>query len=213
MATNQLQSGGNLVTARGGTDNVQLMSQYRSAYGEQTANGKVFHGCGAIAGNSFPLYTATAFVFGLWNTSTEVDLELIKFSAGYVSGTGVAGPFGYNFKANAGLGVGVPVAAFNHVATGIKNGRIGAGLQSKASFTNAATNTVVAAAATDFIPGNMSELVTTAADATNVPFVMEEWFHGTIIIPPGCLIWPAALLASVSLFNMRLTWMEVPRGV
>lgn len=183
------------------------VSQYHGQFYHAAYRDKLFHGCSVVGGNSFPIYTATAFVFGLWNKSAEVNLELISFKAAYVSGTGVAGPFGYMTK-DVGLAVGVPLAAFNHVATGIRPGRLYAGGTSKAGFSNAATNTIVAGAAADFIPGNMYQPVVTAADATQGPTTLEERFDGSIIIPPGTLFWPAALLASVSLYTMRLTWIE-----
>jgi hypothetical protein len=198
-----------------GPQGEQLNAKLHGDNYTQNKNGKLFHGCSVVGGNAFPIYSATALVFALWNPlGSGVDLELVKFTAGYVSGTGVAGPFGYSFKSDAGAqaATGSPVAAFNHVSTGIIGGNLGAGSVSAARFSNAATNTIVAAPTTNFIPGNLSQLVTTAADATNVPFIMEEQFNGSIIVPPGVLFFPCALLASVSLFAMKLTWNEVPRG-
>jgi hypothetical protein len=197
-----------------GGQNEQLSSKLHGDNYTQNKNGKLFHGCSVVGGNAFPIYSATALVFALWNPlGSGVDLELVRFTAGYVSGTGVAGPFGYSFKSDAGAqaATGSPVAAFNHVSTGIIGGNLGAGSVSQAKFTNAATNTIVAAPTANFIPSNLSHLVTTAADATNVPFMMEETFNGDIIIPPGVLFFPCALLASVSLFAMKLTWMEHAR--
>ena len=197
----------------GGKSGEGLVAQIHGRNYSTAVRGKVFHGISVPAGNSFPLYTATAFVFGVWNPlGSGVNLELIRFTAAYVSGTGVAGPFGYNFKPDAGsqAATGSPVAAFNHVALGIKNGILGGGETSKAQFTNAATNTVVAALTTNFIPNNMSHVVITAADATITPFMLEDNIDGSIIVPPGCLFWPAALLASVSLYEMKLTWAEYP---
>ena len=184
-----------------------------SRYQELAQRGQVFHGLSVVGGNSFVIYSATALTFALWNKSTTHNLELIRFTAGYVSGTGVAGPFGYSFKTDAGFqaATGSPVAAFADASsTGIKNAILGLGNATKATLSNAATTTIVAAPTTNFIPGNMSHLVTTAADATNVPFIMEDNINGSIIVPPGCLIFPSALLASVSLFTMKFTWAEVP---
>ena len=188
-----------------------LTSGYHGDYYNAAYRGRLFHGCGVVAANSFPIYTSTAIVFGLWNASSEVNLELVKFSAAYVSGTAVAGPVGYNTK-DVGLAVGVPLSAFNPTPLGVRPGLMGgSGSVSKAKFTNAATNTVVAAAAADFIPGNAYLSVITAADATQgIVQGVEEWFHGSIILAPGMIWWPCALLASVSLFAMRVVWIEVP---
>src|SRR3990167_637829 len=172
-----------------------LTGSYHGRYYNAAKRGKLFHGCSAIAGNSFPIYNTTAFVFGLWNDTTDINLELVYFSAAYVSGTGVAGPFGLNFKPNTGNALGTPVSAFNDVRTGVKPGILGSNTTSRAKFSNAATNTVAAAAAADFIPLNMSHVVITAADATITPFILEQWFHGSIIVGPGTVLWPAALLA------------------
>ena len=43
-----------------------ITSDYHGKYYTAAKRGALFHGCGVIAGNSFPLYTTTAFVFGLW---------------------------------------------------------------------------------------------------------------------------------------------------
>lgn len=173
--------------------------------------GALFHGCSVIAGNSLPIYSTTAPVFALWNTSTSANLVLLSFRLGYVSGTAVPAPVLYTWG-QVGTTVGVPVAAFNSVAStrwlvpGLLGGSQGA---SRASFSNAATNTIVAL--TNQIPSNMSYLTTTAATTSGPPgTIMQEDFEGSIILTPGTFFFPSALLASVSLFTMRLTWAEVP---
>jgi len=40
--------------------------------------------------------------------------------------------------------------------------------------------------------------------------VVEENFDGNMIIPPGWAFFPLALLASVSLYQQRLVWVENP---
>jgi hypothetical protein len=40
--------------------------------------------------------------------------------------------------------------------------------------------------------------------------VVEENFDGSIIVPPGWALFPVALLASVSLYQQRLVWIENP---
>ena len=186
-----------------------LTSDYHGRYYQAAVAGKLFHGISVIAGNSIPIYTTTAPIFVLWNSSTDTVAELVSFKLGYVSGTGVAGPVVYGFK-DVGNAVGVPLAAFNHVAASIKPGVLNAVSASKMKFSNAATNTIVPITTTDILPANMNMTVITAADATRGVDVQEEYFDGSIIVPPGYIFFPCALLASVSLFNMRLTWIETP---
>ncbi len=185
----------------------QLVSDYHGRYYTAAYRDRLFHGCSVVAGNSFPIYTSTAIVFGLWNNTTDTNLELVSFKCGYVSGTGVMGPVGYNTK-NVGTTVGVPLSAWNPTPAGVRPGKLFSGVSSKASFSNAATNTVVAAAVADWIPSNMYIPVITANDTSNEATTMEEYFDGSFILPPGALWWPANLLASVSLFTMRVTWIE-----
>jgi hypothetical protein len=199
---------GGLVTAAG-----------RSPYGESASRGRIFHGNSVVGGNAFPIYSATALVFALWNPlGSGFNLELLKFSAAYVSGVGAAGSLGYNWKADAGAqaATGSPVAAFNHVAAGIVSGLLGNGPTSVAKFSNAATNTIVAAPTANFISGNHGQIVGTGTGATTtIPVqttwqVIEDFIDGSIIIPPGVLFFPCGLVASVDLFSMKLTWQEVP---
>jgi len=49
-----------------------------------------------------------------------------------------------------------------------------------------------------------------AASTTASVIVVEENFDGSIIIPPGWAFFPVALLASVSLYQQRLVWVENP---
>ena len=186
-----------------------LTSSYHGERYNANYRDKLFHAVSVVGGNSFPIYSATALVFALWNASADVNLELVRFTAAYVSGTGVAGPFGYQWK-NVGTTVGVPLSAFTHVASGIISGKPGGGAVSKAQFANSAA-TIVAAPTANFIPSKMGQMVITAADTTQGVYQLEEEFKGDIILEPGILFFPAALLASVSLFAMKLTYIEVPR--
>src|ERR1035437_4988237 len=72
-----------------------MLSELHGKWYQAAYLGKVFHGSSAITGIAVPLYTATTQALCLWNQSATVNLELIKFSLGYVSGTEVAGPIAY----------------------------------------------------------------------------------------------------------------------
>jgi len=178
-------------------------------YGAARA-GKLFHGCSVVGGNAIPISSATAITFMLWNTSTTVNLELLTYRLGYVSTTDVPGGviYNYGYQGNAIGPAGAAITAFNNVPASIVPGMLSSSpAASQASFSNAATNTVKAV--TTFIPGNMSQLTATAATTGN-PFILQEDFEGSIIIPPGWFFFPAATAASGAVYTQRLTWAEWP---
>ena len=201
----------------GGPQGDAYVSEWHGNRAAATRAGKLFHGCGVVAGNAFPIYTTTAPLFCLWNTGPN-NVELVRFTAGYVSGTTVAGPYGYQFIPNcaaAGNGAtgGQYLTAFNSVPKAVIPGLIGSGAASTCLFSNAATNTITSAgeaiAIVNYIPGNMSTQIIESS-ATAGTTVIEEVFNGDIIIPPNTFFYPVGLVASVGLFNMRLTWIETP---
>lgn len=172
--------------------------------------GVLYHGCSVIAGNSAPIYSTTAPVFCLWNTSSAVNLVLLSFRMGYISGTGVPAPLYYTWG-QVGTSVAVGVTAFNSVTSSrwLVPGLVGGSqASSRASFSNAATNTIVAL--TNQMPSNLSWRTITAASTDGQMQVAQEDFEGSVILTPGTFFFPSALLASVSLFSMRLTWAEIP---
>jgi hypothetical protein len=178
---------------------------YQAAYA-----GKVFHGSSAITGIAVPLYTATTQALCLWNQSNTVNLELIKFSLGYVSGTEVAGPIAYGMLfAGTAPATAAPIATFTPAPTYVRPAMAGNGV-SQAALANVTVTTTAAIPVGNIIASSISGTAYAAATSTAAPSVLEEQFDGSIIIPPGWAIFPLALLATVTLWTQRFVWAEWP---
>jgi hypothetical protein len=195
----------------GGPQGDSYVSEIHGKWATAARQGRLFHGSSAAAGIAIPLYTATTQALCLWNTSTNVDLELVKYSLGYVSGTTVAGPVMYALL-NAGYayGTGSPIATFTNAPTYMRPGRAGSGA-SQAQFANVTVTTTAALPVAQMIGSSISQPDAFAAASTTAPvIVVEENFDGSIIVPPGWAFFPMALLASVSLYQQRIVWIENP---
>ena len=195
----------------GGPQGDSYVSEIHGKWATASRQGRLFHGSSAAAGIAIPLYTATTQALCLWNTSTNVDLELVKYSLGYVSGTTVAGPVMYALL-NAGYayGTGSPIATFTNAPTYMRPGRAGSGA-SQAQFANVTVTTTAALPVAQMIGSSISQPDAFAAASTTAPvIVVEENFDGSIIVPPGWALFPVALLASVTLYQQRLVWIENP---
>jgi hypothetical protein len=199
------------VSQQGGPHGDAYVSELHGKWATAARQGRLFHGSSAAAGIAIPLYTATTQALCLWNTSTNVDLEIVKYSLGYVSGTTVAGPIMYALL-NAGYayGTGSPIATFTNAPTYMRPGRAGTGL-SQAQFANVTVTTTAALPVAQMIGSSISTPdALTAASTTIATMVIEENFDGSIIVPPGWALFPVALLASVTLYQQRLVWIENP---
>lgn len=196
---------------QGGPHGDAYVSELHGKWATAARQGRLFHGSSAAGGIAIPLYTATTQALCLWNTSTNVELELVKYSLGYVSGTTVAGPIMYAMlQAGFSYGTAAPIATFTNAPTYIRPGRPGTGT-TQAQLANVTVTTTAALPVAQMIGSSISQPDAFAAASTTAPvIVVEENFDGSIIIPPGWAFFPVALLASVSLYQQRLVWVENP---
>jgi len=199
---------------QGGPHGDAYVSELHGKWATAARQGRLFHGSSAAGGIAIPLYTATTQALCLWNTSTNVELELVKYSLGYVSGTTVAGPIMYAMlQAGFSYGTAAPIATFTNAPTYIRPGRPGTGT-TQAQLANATVTTTAALPVAQMIGSSISQPDAFAAASTTAPvIVVEENFEGSIIVPPGWALFPVALLASVSLYQQRLVWIENPLAV
>ena len=199
------------VSQQGGPNGDAYVSEIHGKWATAARQGRLFHGSTPAAGLAVPLYTATTQALCLWNTSTTVELEIVKFSMTYVSGSTVAGPVMYG-RLNAGYAAATaaPIATFTNAPTYIQPGRCGTGV-SQAQLANATVTTTAAIPVANIINSSICTPDAFAAASTTVPLVVvEENFDGNMIIPPGWAFFPLALLASVSLYQQRIVWIENP---
>jgi len=177
-----------------------------------TRQGKVFTGNIAAAGVVLPIYSNNTQQCGLWNPAgTGVDLVLLRVAMTYVSTTGAAG--GYVISQLTGLGsavaTGSSITAFTETAA--VSDYPGGGFTSVAKFGQGATLTVVGASVTIKRGLGINQLVTTAADATTVPWKADIDFDGDVVVTPGSAIFLAGNIATLTTWSGSLTWAEVSR--
>jgi hypothetical protein len=150
----------------------------------------------------------------IWNpVGSGVNVELIKVSTARASGTADFGAIGLMFlKVNqSSLATAAPITAF--AETTAKNRLLGSGIVSAVKSSNAGTVTITAGAATDWLETlftmNLEADTGTAHATTKADFD----FEGSVIVPPGCLVYVAATKASVALFATSVVWKEIPLTV
>lgn len=183
-----------------------------------TLAGRVFSQAATPLGLAIPIYTATAIAGGMpvWNPpGSNRNIELISVDFTYGSGTAVYGSIGLMAGQLNSIATASGCSAF--AATTPVNGFLLAGANSKAMSSNAGTVTVTAgtaAAPVAGVPGagwvrSLAEInleaQTATAQSTNV---ITYQFNGTILIPPGVLIYFASTLASVALYATTVVWAE-----
>jgi hypothetical protein len=178
--------------------------------GQQALAGNVFIGSTALAGVQLPVGSSTsAQLFGLWNPAgSGVNVVLDKLMVGVGTlGSSIVSSLCWMATLNAGsnIGTAAPIVAFNQVTP--VNAKVGAGVASRTRFTNAATNTVIAAP-TMLMTLAMAQSVA----ATGIPAAAQAYYFdhdGCLIIPQGVAIWLGATAAPVSAYQVTLTWAEV----
>ncbi len=185
-----------------------------------TLLGRVFSQAATPAGLALPIYTATAIVGGMpiWNppgSNRNVELLIAEFE--WVSGTAGIGSVGLMAGQLNSIATASGCSAF--AATTPANGLLLGGNASKVQSSNAGTVTVTAGVATapvGGVPGagwvrslasiNLENSTTTPEPSTSIAYD----FKGTVIVPPGVLIYFACSVASVALYASTITWKEIP---
>lgn len=176
----------------------------------------------AIAGLALPIYSGTSVGGGspLYNpTGSNRNIELISYDVVYASGTGAATFDGIFLMAGqvSAVGTGTGCSVFTSAAP--TNGILLAGPPSKALSGNGGPVTVTAGTATAPVNGVVGAGVIRSLFSTNIEaatatahgtLVCRYTFDGTVVVPPGVLIYLAAIVASVSLYNVTVCWKEVP---
>lgn len=177
-------------------------------YYDQAKQGHVFIGSTAVAGVVPPIFSNVAQTFALWNPfGSGKNIVPLKLQAGYVSTTGAAGnlALAYNPAAGANFGTAAPIATGTFAAP--VNALLGG--NGDASIARFAPATITFTAAPLFLRSlGMSQLVTTAADITNVPWTLETDFDGSLVLAPGAIICVAGNIATLSIWDFALTWAE-----
>lgn len=176
-------------------------------------DGRVFSQAATPLGLAIPIYTATALAGGMpvWNPKgSGVLVELISVDIGYGSGTADYASVGlmYIGTNQSNLATGAWITAF--AETTPKNGRLGEGRASAVKSSNAGTVTVTAGAAGDWVRTVASINLEAQTGTAHGTVVAHYDFDGTVLVPPGGLVYLAATKASVALYASAVVWKEIP---
>ena len=192
-------------------DRAQLIQDLHGKHYEDCLAGRVFSHTPTPLGLEIPVYTETDFVGGMpiWNPSnSNVRVELISLTVGKASGTADFGAIVLMHRNNVGtdIAAGSEITAFAETVP--FNGFLGAGLASRVKSSSAGTCTCSAGVAAEAIRSFHGSGV--AADLTATPLDgFHHDFNGTVIVPPGTVIWVAMTQDSSALYCTTFVWKEL----
>lgn len=196
------------VNQLGGNLGEGVVSELHGKYYNLARAGLVFHGSTAAAGVLIPISSTTSPTFALWNPGNSGhNVVLIAYKVGWVGTTGAPGSILYMVSTGVGsnIATGAPISAFT--AGTPQNGLVGGGANSTSKFTPSAAT--IAAAGTVFGCAGFSQLTTTGT-ATFGTVELIDYLDGTIILPPGTLLYTAGSAALLSAFMQTFIWSEIP---
>lgn len=173
--------------------------------------GNVFIGTTAVAGVNPPAYNATAHTFCVWNPlGSGKNIVPMHLLVGYSATTGATGNVVISYQNGVGAQVATGAAITAATLVAALNAKIGAGNSSVAKFAPA---TITFAAATSLLmTTGITQTVTTATDATNIPNQTKHDFDGSIMVPPGTAICVAGNIALLGAFDISLIWAEIAQS-
>jgi hypothetical protein len=182
--------------------------------------GRVFSQSATPLGLAIPIYTATAIAgaMPLWNPpGSGVVVELLRVDICYGSGTAAFSSLGLMAGQLSSIGTASGCSAF--AATVPVNGYLLGGNGSRCISSNAGAVTVTAGTATAPVAGipgagwvrSVADINLEAQTGTAHGSGLHTYdFDGTVIVPPGVLVYFAATLASVALYATCVQWKEIP---
>ncbi len=189
------------------------LDQQHGEHYQAALAGRVFSHIPTPLGLAIPIYTATSIAgaMPIWNpTGSGVNVELISASTGYVSGTSAYGTVVLMARNDVGNQLATASEITVFAETTPKNALLGSGLKSKVRSSNAGAVTITAGTAAEAVR-TLFTMNLEAATGTEHPAALAHIdFNGTVIIPPGVLVWVANRVASSALFATTLVWKENP---
>lgn len=189
-----------------------VMDLQHGKHYHDTLAGRVFSQTCTPLGLAPQVYTDTNLsdCMPLWNpANSNVNVELIRITMAKASGTSafMAGFLMHRSHLGSDIATASEITAF--AATAPFNGLLGGGQVSKVLSSNAGTCTMSAGTAAEAVRSLYGTGI--AADATtNGINYFDMDFDGTILVPPGSMIWITATTAGVALMGMTVVWKEIP---
>lgn len=173
--------------------------------------GRVFSQSCTPLGLAIPIYTATAIAGGMpiWNPpSSGVNVELISVDLARGSGTADFGAIGVMGRELTAIATGAIMTAL--ADTSPFNGKLFGGNRTKVKSSNAGTCTVTAGVAGDWVRTIACINLEADTGTAHGTLIARYDFDGTLVVPPGVLVYLAATKASVALYASTVVWKEVP---
>lgn len=194
-------------------DNAKLTQALHGEHYEDALAGRVFSQAATPLGLAIPIYTGTALAGAMpvWNPSnSNVNVELISATIAYGSGTAAFTAVGLMHRKGLGAGIatGSEITAF--AETTPKNGLLGSGFTSAVLSSNAGAVTVTAGVAGEWVETMFGVNIEAQAGTAHPTVKTVYEFNGTIIVPPGSMVWLAGTKASVALYASTIVWKEIP---
>lgn len=190
----------------------QLVDTLHGKHYQDCLAGRVFSQAATPLGLAIPIYTATAIAGGMpiWNPPySGVDVELIRVGLGYGSGTADYGSIGVMGRKLTAIATGEIMTALANTTP--FNGYLFNGLASKVLSSNAGACTVTAGVAGDWVHTVASINLEAQTGTAHGTLSVVYDFDGTLIVPPGVLVYLAATKATSALYASTVVWKEIPR--
>lgn len=194
-----------------------LVAQQHGKYYEAAKQGQIHSHTTTPLGLAIPIYTGTALGGGalpLWNPpNSGVDVELIEVNCARASGTADFAAIGLMARRLDAIATGALMTALDESIKPV-NGLLLAGagaLSSRVRSSCTGTNTVTAGAAGDFVRNLFTINLEADTGTAHATTAAKHEFDGTVIVPPGVLVYLAATKASTALYASSLVWREIPR--
>lgn len=194
-----------------GTEAQALVDLLHGKHYADALAGRVFSQSATPLGLAIPIYTATAIAGGMpiWNPpNSGVNVELISVDLGYGSGTAAYSSIGVMARELTAIATGAIMTAL--AETEPFNGFLFGGNRAKTRSSNAGTCTVTAGVAGDWARTIASINLEAQTGTAHGTTIAHYDFDGTLIVPPGVLVYLAATLASVALYASTVVWKEIP---
>ncbi len=196
----QVLTDGATANEYGGRRGEAIVANLRGKYSEASQRQKLFIGSTPAAGVTVPIFSNTTQQFVIVNPAgSNVLLNLLRITLGYVSGTMVAGHYCLGNQT-------LLTSAISGTAGLLQCARLGAAAGPSGS--QALVYTAATVTAFTYLRALAFSQVVQAATATNAPWNFQEEIDGEISIPPGSAICVAANVAAAVVASIAALWEE-----
>lgn len=169
---------------------------------------KLFTSSMAAAGAVLPIFSGTTQQFGLFNPlGSKRVCNIVEIALTYVDTTGAAGGYVLALVKDAGAGKATGGNLTSYTKLSVWDA-ISDGNDASANAKAFGVTAFGCTAPVIYRHLGQNQLVTTAADATTVPWTVRHVFNGDLGILPGTVLCVAGNIATLSKWAGSITWQE-----